>query len=154
MSHMRMSHVTHVNESCHTYRWVMSHMSMSHVTHVNESRHAREWVVSVMWMGRVTYVNESCLTSQQIGHARARATWLIHECNLSTMINLCVCLKPFRCLTVNNHKHAYIFTYTANDIHIYIFTYTYIHPHVYKTYVYTWLVMTYGNIGVCVLMHV
>jgi len=34
-----MSHVTHMNESCHTYEWVMSHIWMSHVTHMNESCH-------------------------------------------------------------------------------------------------------------------
>jgi len=28
-----------INESCHTCEWVMSHTSMSHVTHVNESCH-------------------------------------------------------------------------------------------------------------------
>jgi len=32
MSHIGMSHVTHVNESCHTYEWVMSHILMIHVT--------------------------------------------------------------------------------------------------------------------------
>jgi len=33
MSHISMSHVTHINESCHANEWVMSHISMSHVTH-------------------------------------------------------------------------------------------------------------------------
>ena len=45
MSHLWMSHVTYVNESCHICEWVMSHiwlslvvhMRMSHVTHMNES---------------------------------------------------------------------------------------------------------------------
>jgi len=41
-----MSHVTHGNESCHTYEWVMSHIWMSHVTHMNESCHTYEWVES------------------------------------------------------------------------------------------------------------
>jgi len=37
-----MSHVTHTNESCHTYEWVMSHIWMSHVTRMmNESCHTR-----------------------------------------------------------------------------------------------------------------
>ena len=31
------SHVTHMDESCHTHRWVMLHTWMSHVTHMNES---------------------------------------------------------------------------------------------------------------------
>ena len=38
--HIWMSHVTHTNESCHTYEWVMSHIWMSHVTHIDESYHA------------------------------------------------------------------------------------------------------------------
>jgi len=39
MSHICMSHVTHMNESCHTYAWVMSHICMSHIALMNESRH-------------------------------------------------------------------------------------------------------------------
>jgi len=59
VSHMWMSHATHVNESCHTCEWVVSHMWMSRVTHVNESCHTCESVVSHMWMSRVTHVHES-----------------------------------------------------------------------------------------------
>jgi len=44
-----MSHVAHMNESCHTYEWVMSHIWMSHVTHMNESCHIYEWVMSHIW---------------------------------------------------------------------------------------------------------
>ena len=36
-------------------KWVMSHMCMSRVTHVNESCHTCEWVVSHMWMSCVTH---------------------------------------------------------------------------------------------------
>jgi len=52
MSHTWMSHVTHINASCHThnescltYEWVMSH-TFKHVTHMNESCHTHEWVMS------------------------------------------------------------------------------------------------------------
>jgi len=38
-----MSPVTHMNESCHTYEWVLSHTGMSPVTHTNESCHTHEW---------------------------------------------------------------------------------------------------------------
>jgi len=31
---------------CHVYEWVMSHIWMSHVTHMNESCHTYEWVMS------------------------------------------------------------------------------------------------------------
>ena len=36
MSHIWMSHVTHMNEPCHTHEWVMSHISIGsgHVTHI------------------------------------------------------------------------------------------------------------------------
>jgi len=42
------SHVTHVNGSCHTCEWVMSHMWMSHVTHVNTSCHTCQPLTSTM----------------------------------------------------------------------------------------------------------
>jgi len=42
-------------EECHTHEWVMSHLWMSHVTHMNESCHTYEWVMPH------TYMNEPCL---------------------------------------------------------------------------------------------
>ena len=61
-----MSHVTHINESCHTYEWVMSHIWMSQVTHMNESCHTYEWVMSRIGMSHVTRINhtEVCVISQ------------------------------------------------------------------------------------------
>jgi len=35
-----------VNESYHTYEWVMSHIWKSHVPHMNETSHTNEWVMS------------------------------------------------------------------------------------------------------------
>jgi len=72
MSHVWLSHVARMNESCHKYERVMSRMSrskwwgrsadawMSHVTHMNTSCHTYEWVISHMWMSHVTHMNESC----------------------------------------------------------------------------------------------
>jgi len=54
--------VTHMNESCHTYEWVMSHIWMSHVTHMNESCHTSTWLVSHLRRSHVTHVTESCRT--------------------------------------------------------------------------------------------
>ena len=97
MSHTRsqvptpMSHGTHMNESWHTYEWVMAniwmshiqyylysqvptpmshvaHMNesapqqMSHVAHRNESWHLNKWVMSRIWMSHGTLTNESCRT--------------------------------------------------------------------------------------------
>ena len=47
-----MSHVTHMNVSCHTYKWVMSHIWMSRVTYA--------WVTSHICMSHVTPMNVSC----------------------------------------------------------------------------------------------
>jgi len=47
-------HVTHMNEACHTYEWGMSHIWMRHVTHMDEACHTYEWGMSHIWMGRVT----------------------------------------------------------------------------------------------------
>jgi len=56
---MWMSHVTHMNESCHTYEWVAAHTWMSRVTHMNESCHTYERVMSHIRMSHVTHTNES-----------------------------------------------------------------------------------------------
>jgi len=42
MSNTGMSHVTHVNASCHTYERSMSHISMRRVTLMNEACHTYE----------------------------------------------------------------------------------------------------------------
>ena len=62
MSHIWMSRVTRMHESCHTYEWVMSHMLMSHVTRINESCHTYGWVMLHIWMIHVTRMDESCQT--------------------------------------------------------------------------------------------
>ena len=85
------SHVTHVNEACHTYERVMSHLWMGHVTHMNGSCLTWEWVMpqlwmslvthkcimSYVWMSHVTPVNESCHTySELFRAASACMRWL------------------------------------------------------------------------------
>ena len=61
-----------MNESCHTYEWVMSRVRMSHATHMNESCHTHERVLShrprasTGWQ-RLTV----CLKLQVIFHKRA-----------------------------------------------------------------------------------
>ena len=81
LSHIWMRQVTHMNESCHTYQWVMSHtwMSharksrkwghtcMSHVTHMYESCHTHVWVMS-----------HTCMSHGQ--HASIWMSHVQHEC--------------------------------------------------------------------------
>jgi len=83
MSHVCLSHVTHVHESCDIYACknsslslgrlapvvhmacVMSHVCLSHVTHVHESCDIYACKNSSLSLGRlapVTHIYESCLT--------------------------------------------------------------------------------------------
>jgi len=63
-----MSHVTHMNESYHTYELVMSHRIMSHtwlnyVKHINESCHIQSLHI---WLSHVTHMNDSCHTYEWV----------------------------------------------------------------------------------------
>jgi len=56
MSHIWMSHVTHLNKLCLTSEGVMSHSWMSHHTHLNDSS---EWTMSYTWVSHVTHLSKS-----------------------------------------------------------------------------------------------
>jgi len=58
VSHIWMSHFTHMRESGHTYEWVMSYIWISHVTRMNVSCHVCEWVTSHIRMSHVTHMTE------------------------------------------------------------------------------------------------
>jgi len=82
MSHVRTSHVTRMNASWHKHGWVMSQTCMfatwmSHVAHVNESCHAsqprhrlssqtHERVMSLIWMRHITHMNKSSHTYEWV----------------------------------------------------------------------------------------
>ena len=120
LSHMWMRHVTHMNESCDTYEWVMSHIWkhyhmngscdrrerrvvrwglregvsvqavswMIHVTRINESCHTYQWIMSHTSMSHVTHMNESChmcdMTHSYVWHDSFMCvTWLIHMCDMT-----------------------------------------------------------------------
>jgi len=90
--HKWISHVTHMNASCHAYEGVihiyecfLSHIRMSHVTHMNASCRTHEascltyeWGMSHVRIRRCTYMNESCHTYEWVishiwmGHATHR----------------------------------------------------------------------------------
>jgi len=66
MPHSCMHHGKHMNESClthdkscHTYEWVMSHVWISHVTHINDSCHTYECILSHTGMSHVTRMHGS-----------------------------------------------------------------------------------------------
>jgi len=64
-----MSHVAHMDESCHTYEWVMSHTKSVRWKKSRwlserkyESWHTYKCVASHIWSRHVRHMNESCHT--------------------------------------------------------------------------------------------
>jgi len=60
-----------INESCHAYEWVMSHIRMSHVAHMKEPCHTYDSAsflfggyCGLIWMRHVTHTNEACHTHE------------------------------------------------------------------------------------------
>ena len=96
MSHILMSHVTHMNESCCTYEWIMSHIWMSHVAHMNESYHTYERVMSHTWMSHVTHKDESCHTYENFMSLLKAIS--MRSPYICTCVCLCVCLRV--CMSV------------------------------------------------------
>jgi len=60
ITYINESYRTHMNESCHAYKWVMSRIWMSHFTHMNESWHTYKWGKPCIWMSHVAHTNEAC----------------------------------------------------------------------------------------------
>ena len=71
MSHIWMSHITHMNEPYHTYEWVMSR------TFLNGTCHTHECVMSQIWLSHVTHRNVSCLTYEWV-MSRIRVSHIAH----------------------------------------------------------------------------
>ena len=110
-----MSHVTHLNELCHTSEWVMSYIWTSHVTHLNESCCTLEWVTShtkrrghdVAACVRVTHMNESCHTYKwSMPHI-----WMSHTTHISES-----CHK-YEWVTCHPKKKGYDVAACVHDTH-------------------------------------
>jgi len=77
ISHICKSHAAHMDGICRTYARVMSHIRMSHVVHMNEScrSRCRSSTPSHIWMSHVVHMNESyCTCDWVISHM-----WMSHE---------------------------------------------------------------------------
>jgi len=104
MSHILMSHIAHMDESCHTCKRVTSHIWMSHVTfrilrgllgsffhiwmrHVtrmDESCHTCGWIMSHIWKSHVTHMNESRVTNIcVIRLIHMSHIWMSHVTNMN-----------------------------------------------------------------------
>ena len=73
MAHIRMSHGTHINESCHTYEWVRAHYwwAAMPVAMLNQSRHTCKWNMS-MHMNIYVYIYMYIYTSRNTSISRSQ----------------------------------------------------------------------------------
>ena len=107
MSHIWMSHVTHMNQSCRTYEWVMSHTKMSCATHMNascrtyewvtfqigisliahmnEPCHMYEWVMPHIWMSHAAHMNESCCKYKKVSKM-SHVTLMSHTAHMNSQM--------------------------------------------------------------------
>jgi len=122
MSHIWMSHVTHMNESCHIW--------MSHVTHMNESRHAYEWAMSHMnqschtyewvmshiWMSHVTY--EWVISHTWMSHISALKK---NSCHTDAWVMSCMNETRYKwewvMSRINESNPTYVLMWLINNSH-------------------------------------
>jgi len=79
MAHIRMSHGSHVNESRHTYAWVMSHIWMTYINQVycTMSRRTRACIWD-MTLAHGTWLFQMGHDSFTWDMTRSDGTWLFH----------------------------------------------------------------------------
>ena len=121
----QMSHVTHLNESCHTYEWDMPHIWLGHITHTQEFRQ--------MWMGeskRATRLNFSKVCSRAISNSSSAPEpfLLLKMAREQTFEKMAreQTFVPERFLTVAAHgntllhgaAHCSTLEHTANSCHV------------------------------------
>jgi len=134
--HIWMIHFPLMDESCHTYEWVMSHIWMSHVTHMNESCHTYEWFISHLWMSHDQHMNKSCRTKEWVMSRAGMShinVWMSHVTySLLFLLLAGGCWADFggsyRCQRTRAGLHAqyiYIYIDIFTCIRVYICIYTF-----------------------------
>ena len=113
MSHIRMSHVTQMNESCHIYEWVTSYITyewdMSHIwlihmcdglIHMYDMTHA---YVSHDACTCMTWIGHMCpMTHSYVSHGSyIFVPWLIHTCDIQ------ICKMNVRTRDIHTNKHTH-----------------------------------------------
>jgi len=132
-----MSHVTHMNESCHTHEWVMSHTCEFYkpFARIMESRvhYVRhDSFIYVTWHANdISHSRESCL----YGSCAIAYTCLIH------LRDMPPCLQRVRMCIYRKVLYICIYTYTNSlqtYMHIYVYTYVYIYIYLYTCCIYAY----------------
>ena len=87
-----MSRITHLNEACHAYGWVMSRMWKNFVTYVREACHAYEWAIS--------HTNKSCRTYEWV----TSHIWV--SCNAHMSKSRPTCERIMSCTWMSRVEHG------------------------------------------------
>jgi len=139
------SHVSHIDESCLTYAWVMSHTCMSHISHMYESfltcmgRVIHAWVMSHTcmshvshmlysrramphtWMSHVTCIIEVASRAVQRSHIHIDTSYFLyfwtHTYLFSCFIFVCTFISVCRNFLHSHICISHLFPYTSK-IHI------------------------------------
>ena len=109
MSHIWLSHVTHMNESRHTCEWGMPHTSRA-ADLMNKSCHKYDWVMSHIWMSHVTRMNESCHTHPELQNSRKSQSLglVIHmkdSCHTYEWVRSHICMSHVTRMNESCHTH-------------------------------------------------
>jgi len=94
-----MSHVTRMNESCHTNEWVTSHKWMSHeyewvTSRMDASRHTYEWVTSHVWISHVVTRTSHVRPMSHLTHSNSVLQRVAACCSVLQ------CVKVLQCAAV------------------------------------------------------
>ena len=121
------SPVTHMNESCRTYEWVMPYIWMSHGAHMKKSCHTYEWVMPHTWTIHATYMNESCHTYAWV-MARMCTCHLVMSLSEHSRTYEWVMTRAWH--LTHTHTHVIHDVYETCDTHV-----THV---VFRTHMYLW----------------
>ena len=91
----------HMNESCHTYGWVMLHRWMSHVSHMTESSHKYESKLRL----------HTCVRHDSF----IRVTWRIRTCDRTRAY---VMHHPFTCVPFHTFIHMWMCAFSHIHTHV------------------------------------
>jgi len=116
-----MSHVIHMDKSCHPYEWVMSPIWMSRVTHMNGSCNPYAWVMSRIRMSHVNHMNASCHPYEWVKSHTWRVT--------ITYRSISAVFTGIRPSPTCTYTHTHAHTHTQTHTHTHTHTHTNSHTH-------------------------
>jgi len=108
VSHVWMSHVTHVNETCYFAPYYFKYTWMSYVIHVNESCPFPPRHVTHMWMSHVTHVTDASdiHDMSQTCKWHDSHSWHVSDMSLASIWQMQVTFIWMQMTCLNESRHA------------------------------------------------